>query len=103
MRHPEHEKLRAVRDKSQACGEFVEWLEGRSIVLASRHEHTEECRNKGATKGEDGGYLMCGLAKNELMSANVPIRRLLAEFFEIDEEKLEAEKRAMLAELRASQ
>lgn len=25
--YPEHEKLRAISDKSQAIGEFLEWLE----------------------------------------------------------------------------
>lgn len=78
--YPEHEKLKLVADKSQAIGEFLEWAEGRGIVLASW------CR-------ED----------SELLHP-FPGRKigLLAEFFEIDEAGLEQEKRAMLQALRAA-
>lgn len=27
MRYPEHEKMKAIKDKSQAIGEFLEWLD----------------------------------------------------------------------------
>ena len=30
--YPEHEKLRAVKDRSQTIGEFVEWLEDQGTV-----------------------------------------------------------------------
>ena len=34
-KYPEHEKLSAISDKSQACGEFIEWLGyEKGIVLA---------------------------------------------------------------------
>ncbi|HUV10815.1 MAG TPA: hypothetical protein VMX12_07525 [Acidimicrobiia bacterium] len=71
--YPEHAKLRAVADKSQAIGEFLdEWLPTQGIILA----HVDR----------DG---------------RVPsIQELLAEFFGIDRDKLEAEKRAMLESLR---
>jgi hypothetical protein len=75
--YPEHDKLRAIADQTQAIGEFVEWLEGKGIFLARYVE----------------GF-------------NVPrhvhgFRDLLAEWAGIDENELEAEKRQMLANLRA--
>lgn len=64
VQYPEHEKLRLVSEKSQACGEFLDWLIERGW------------------EPREGG------------SANV--RKLLAEFFEIDQELLEREKEHML-------
>ena len=77
--YPEHDKLKLVADKSQAIGEFIEWLaeEGRGIYLAVPHPFGEG-----------------------LVPANKSITRLLAEFFEIDLDKIETEKRAMLDNLR---
>jgi len=70
--YPEHDKLHAVVDKSQAIGEFLEWA-------SERH-----------------GFRLCYLEGNRYWSVGTPVQRLLAEFFEIDENKLEEEKRAML-------
>jgi len=74
-KYPEHDKLRGVSGKSQAIGEFVDWLGGKGIILAKR-------------QGED------------LIPAGTRIQALLAEFFEIDEDEIEAEKRVMLLEMR---
>lgn len=87
--YPEHDKLTLVRDQSQKCGEFLEWLRER-YVIGKYHRH-DEC----VVRGENA----CGMSANTLYPASVNVRRLLAEFFEIDEEKLEAEKLAMLAEM----
>lgn len=76
-RYPEHDKLHEIKDKSQACGEFLEWLRGR--------------------------YWIGTLDANSHAEAQAPgPEPLLAEFFGIDPTKLEAEKRAMLDEFRAS-
>jgi hypothetical protein len=75
--YPEHEKLKGLGGANQIVGDFIEWLAERRIELAEWNP--------------SGTYCM-------------PIHRsrddLLAEFFEIDRDKLEAEKRAMLASLR---
>lgn len=70
--YPEHEKLRAIKEESQVCGEFIEWLgmQGYSVEPISRKTRA------------------------------FVLRAQLANFFEIDEEKLEEEKQAMLEELR---
>ncbi len=89
---PELDKLHAVKDKSQACGEFVEWLKEHKIVLAKIHEHTDHCY-------EDGDRV-CGASKDELVLDMTRLEKHLANFFEIDLDKVEAEKRALLDEIR---
>lgn len=75
--YPEHEKLEKVRTLSQVCGEFLEWLEMQGLHLG---------------KWDAGGeYLVVKQTRRS---------RLLAEFFDIDEKKLEQEKQAMLDEQR---
>lgn len=78
-RWPEHIKLTAISDQSQACYDFIDWLE------------TEK------------GYRLCYVPRNS--NTHEPIqhsmRGLLAEFFEIDMDKVEAEKRAMIEALRS--
>jgi hypothetical protein len=77
--YPECEKLRKVQKESNAIGEFVEWLESRGIFLASYYE-------------ESG-----------LHASRVPLQKLLAEFFDIDMDVVECEKRVMLEKLRNNQ
>ncbi len=91
---PELDKMHAVKDKSQACGEFVEWLGvEKHIVLASPHNHNSFCR-------DEKGHLNCDAHSGELVGVHVGINKLLAEFFEIDLDKIEVEKRALLDEIR---
>lgn len=82
-RYPEHEKLHKIKDQSQTIGQFLEWTGEKGWHLAEYVEEYEEL---------DWDMLM-------------PIRRsitdLLAEYFGIDQNRLEAEKRQMLDEIRA--
>jgi hypothetical protein len=67
---PTLDKLRFVKDKSQAIGEFLEWLMGeQKVQLMLYHELAPERRN---------------------------IERLLADFFEINLDEVEKERRALL-------
>lgn len=80
--YPEHDKQHKIINFSQKCGEFLEWLqEEKGLFLAIY-----------GTRVTDA---------DRLYIADPSVTRLLAEFFEIDQDKLEAEKRAMLDELRA--
>jgi hypothetical protein len=79
--YPEHEKLAAVKRESQAIGEFMDWLADDGIVLYKTEPDVYE--------PGDGCYPL-----------QRPIRDLLHEFFNIDANKIEAEKRAMLKLLR---
>ncbi len=75
---PECEKMLAIKDKSQAIGEFLDWL--------AESEHIHLCEWFG-----DDDYL--GYARERTET-------LLAKFFGIDQDKVEQERRNMLAELR---
>jgi hypothetical protein len=75
--YPEHEKLRAVADQTQAIGEFTEWLESKGIFLARYAEGSEIPRHV-------HGF-----------------RDLLAEWAGTGQDRLEAGKRQVLAAIRA--
>lgn len=75
-RYLEHEKLRAIVDKSQAIGEFVEWLEYEKQIH------------------------LCEYVDRDLFHTRTSMRDLLAEFFGIDQKKIDAEKDAMLEQQR---
>lgn len=85
--YPEHAKLAKVAELSQVCGEFLEWLRER-YTLAKLHEHTDACYV--------GGKQDCGMSSMTYYSENPSTSSLLAAFFEVNEQKLEAEKREMV-------
>ena len=74
--YPEHEKLQAIKDQSQVCGAFLEWLLRR--------------------------YSFCTLNPVDayFYPTHIDVNSELAAYFDIDRNKIEDEKRAMLAELR---
>lgn len=81
MKYPEHEKLEAIKDKSQSIGEFIEWLNRKKGIYLGKWSHFG--------KPEEGFDAM--------FAARESIENLLAEYFEIDLVKLEKEKRQMLS------
>jgi hypothetical protein len=98
-RFPEHVKLGLVHERSQACGEFLEWLLGeKGYHLGEYHKHTDACWPEGESHTDR--RRICGTADSLLYPVSASVRRLLAEFFKIDEERLEAEKRTILDEQR---
>jgi hypothetical protein len=107
-RYPEHEKLNALAGANQTLGEFIEWFEQDGRSLAAPHEHTEECdpprdetRFSGRACGRysgDNGILYVW----EPSGLGSRVDRILAAFFGIDRDKLEAEKLAMLEDLQAA-
>lgn len=79
--YPEHEKLQKIQDQSQMIGDFLSWLqEEKGLSL---------CSYQGEKHKID---LWCPTDANT--------SKLLADYFEIDEKKLEEEKQKMLQELR---
>lgn len=74
--YPEHEKLSLVREKSQEIGDFLLWCEERGWHLAEWDQ---------SRKYDD-----------RMMPIQPRMREVLALYFNIDQEKLEDEKRAML-------
>lgn len=107
--YPEHEKLAKVRDESQSIGEFLEWLSEKGIRLAAYHTHNEGCVNPDWHEGVNDGKdwldddhvekIVCGGRENELVPIHYDTQKLLAEFFGIDLNRLEQEKRTMLQHL----
>lgn len=79
MNYPEHEKLELISHESQAIGEFTDWLADQGLHLAKFSEDGED----------DWGNPL-------LVSENWNIVDRLTEYFEIDQDALEAEKRQML-------
>lgn len=84
IKYPEHEKLQAVQKKSQAIGEFIEWLRNTKQITFARWYKAELDEEE----------------TDKLMPEYPSTNKLLAEYFNIDLQKLEQEKRAMLDELR---
>jgi hypothetical protein len=92
---PEHDKLSAIKDKAHSAGEFLDWLTSeRGIILAENHQHSPACY------GNDN-HLHCWYSAGEFAPVRCSLQSLLADFYSIDLEKLEAEKAAILAELRS--
>ncbi len=77
MSFPEHDKLQKISLQSQTIGEFIDWLKEDGIFLAHRDP----------TWHDSSG---CALP------LRTPLTDLLAAFFRIDTNALEAEKRRML-------
>jgi hypothetical protein len=87
-------KMQSVKTQSQAIGEFIEWLATR-YTICERHEHDEnDCRGV-------SGYRICGFREGEFFPATIQIERLLAEFFEINLDEADREKRAILEALQS--
>lgn len=97
--YPEHEKLKAVSDHSQAIGAFLEWLPTINVHLASQacpHGHEDP------TTCEDSKWCRRGENDLTLWPSHHTVTRLLARYFEVDLDRLEAEKRDMLEALRSA-
>lgn len=80
--YPEHDRLKLISDKSQTIGAFLEWLNSESGL--------EICT------------LIEGQIDDRFAPAGISIEKLLAQYFEIDLDKIEKEKRAMLDSIRAA-
>ena len=104
---PECDKMLAVQEKSQAIGEFLEWLQSgeveqnlpmkRSIFLAA---YRVKCEDRHGEMLEEGDWTLSDVYIDPYTYST---ERLLAEFFGIDLEKAEKEKRALLEEMRKCQ
>jgi len=77
----ECDKLLAVSKNSQIIGEFLDWLQNNDVVLS---------------KWDVGKY------EDTLYPIRQSIESLLAEYFEVDLNKVEKERRALLSGIRAS-
>lgn len=98
-KYPEHEKLEAVAERSQAIYDFVEFVGGQGWNFRKEGTYKDIITIGGwptsapETQKEVDQTLLVLMGEGTL-------RNLLGEFFDIDLAKIEQEKRAMLAEIR---
>jgi hypothetical protein len=86
----EIEKLAKVQDKSQAIGEFIEWLGDNNMAIVRYATKEDMFDDEGERNGiREGDYL----------TMIQSIEKLLAKYFKIDLNKVEKEKRELLAQL----
>ena len=110
--YPEHARLHAVKDDSQAVGGLIDWLNEHGYYICERRE-----AGASAAALDDMAHSRCAkhwvdsfvevlaqvAAASCLYWPAAKYRdQLLAEHFGINLDKLEAEKRAMLERLRAA-
>lgn len=114
--YPEHEKLKAVAEVSQKIGEFlVDFLGSKGIHLARYDVLSDACRNCKHDDPHKTGRGMfswfCGVGgckcdhnyrgnPDELGYIPETVEQLLAEFFGINQARIDAEKDEMLAKIR---
>ena len=76
--YPEHDRLKSISEYSQQIGAFLEWLQEDGVVLARISKRNGD----------------------RLLFDHQSIPERLARYFDIDQNKLETEKREMLAAIR---
>lgn len=113
--YPEHDKLTKVSDVSQAQGELLDWLMGQGVHLMRWEEFTETAACVACSHISDAARERCAARQNcpgckgthqvlrhreGWIHEKRSIQDILAEHHGIDQQKLEREKRGMLASLR---
>jgi heme oxygenase len=91
--HPELDKLAAVKDETQAAGEFIEWLGTQGIFLAKVYRYD---RNGEYTEDLSKAH------GEQTLPVHETLLTLLARWKDIDQAKVDREQRAMLDKLRAA-
>jgi hypothetical protein len=92
---PELDKLAKVAPYSQKIGEFLEWLgDTKNFTLCKLHEHDDSCYE------DNSRYPTCQMSDEDYYSVHYSIETLLAEFFKIDLNEIENERRKILEHLR---
>lgn len=108
--YPEHDKLKAIAEQSQALGEFIE-MSGYTLCTFREAGDNGEPRyiwpKSGQRASRDDyvfGKAVVNPAHDLWSEGYVPtmegVQTILAEWFEIDQAAIEREKRAMLKALR---
>ena len=100
----ELEKMEGIKERSQAIGEFLEWLFGTKNYHFARYLTEEEYESEDNVYWIDGyekeQFKRHEIEKEELIPLHIDIEKLLAEYFEIDLVKAEEERRELLKEVR---
>lgn len=111
MTYPESEKALAVQPQTQIVGEFLEWLFAQGVRLMVWGTYQEPvavtCRRHGRSPASIALCEHCdpaGMAEENrpregFLTYSSDIQQILANWKGIDLQKIEREKRAMLAQL----
>lgn len=99
---PELDKMKSIHARSQTCGEFLEWLEvDLGIQLGKPHVHGPECPGWDEERNKyNPGEERCQYRQGEFQYLHMSREKLLAMFFEIDLNKVEEERIAILEYIR---
>jgi hypothetical protein len=98
--YPECEKMKAIQKESQTIGEFLEWLSGKGIHLVTVHTHTDACLDEEGESKDEFGNRLCGYSEGAYQPLHTSTENLLADYYNINLDKVDAEKDQMLKELR---
>lgn len=99
QKYPECDKLERVSDESQNIGEFIDWLHNeKGYCIANTHAHQEGCFARPEFDDDDDAE--CGYKEDELQPIHLTIEKLLAEYFDVDMDKVEKERRKIIEDLR---
>ena len=90
---PELDKMLAIKDKSQAIGAFIEWLGHNGMVIARYASKEDEWADEGEEK------VATGIDRGDLLPILNSVE-MLAKYFQIDLDKVDKEKLAILESLR---
>lgn len=111
---PECDRMLAVADESQRIGDFLDWLEQQGMQLTRWAERTEtlseSCSRCSRCLGEFRNCRRCGGSGSVEVTRSRQgfepdprgFEQLLADYYSIDLRKIESERRAILASLRAT-
>ena len=107
---PELDRMSKVKDKSQIVGEFMDWLrDTKGLTFAKYHEHGDDCwalhehDDLCIPKCKAEREMTCGVSEERLLPYTLNMERVLAEFFDINLDRAEKEKRSILEHIRATQ
>lgn len=110
--YPELDKLSAFKGKTQVVGEFLDWLGEKGLMISRYHKHSIGCvgGSEADLKVQRGRLVIkpmpanatakCGMSEEDIDLMYPKTETYIAEFFDLDEDKMEEERRAMLADLR---
>lgn len=89
METPMLDKMTSVQNSSQVIGEFIEWLEEKGYSIQSEVEY----QNEHPIPFSDEVHIV---KRKDWMPIRATIENLLAEYFEIDLNQVEQERRLLL-------
>jgi hypothetical protein len=96
--YPEHERLAEIAETSQSLGYLIELMEAKGYVLAKWEQRGQTYRRH----CDDCGSDFSDMREETLAVARGGIQAVLADLFDIDLLKIDAEKDAMLQAIRAA-